>query len=273
MKCKNDYRGLELVDWSEVITTISEIPYLLTMIYLAIVGIVAIVIERILTRQVKRFTSGRELPPEVTNGLLLITRILVLLGALSAVFSVGGIPSDWIVSVSAVAGAAVGFASTRTVGNLIAGLYVMISRPFRVEDYVQIGGIEGIVKEITINYTRILTPGGQTVSFSNQKILDQTVTNYRVESSGKRKLYCYTFEVTFDHSLPIEKLEEIFATISGKYSKALPKNIDHKLVKLTRLERVYRIYLYVRRPEKIFTYYPQILDEIVKAWEKRKASN
>ena len=261
-----------MVDWSEIINMLNEIPYLLTIIYLAIIGIVAVIVERVLTRQIRRFTSGKELPPEVTNGLLLITRILILLGALSAVFSVGGIPSDWIISVSAVAGAAVGFASTRTVGNLIAGLYVMISRPFRVEDYVQIGGIEGVVKEITINYTRILTPSGQTVSFSNQKILDQTVTNYRVES-GKRKLYCYTFEVTFDHSLPTEKLEEIFTTISKKYSKMLPKNLEYKLVKLTRLERVYRIHLYVRRPEKIFMYYPQILDETIKAWEKIKASS
>jgi len=260
-----------LVDWSEIFTTISEIPYLLTVINLAIIGIAAIIVERILTRQIKRFTTRKELPPEVTNGLLLITRLLVLLGALVAVFSIGGLPPEWIVSVSALAGMAVGFASTRTVGNLIAGLYVMISRPFKVEDYVQIGGIEGIVKEITINYTKILTPNGQTVSLSNQKILDQTITNYRVESLKRRKIYCYTFEVTFDHSLSAEKLEEIFEKTSKKYSKELPQKIDYKLVKLTRLERTYRIYLYVKRPKEIFTYYPKVLDEIIKEWEKTKA--
>ena len=256
--------------FQDILNAIVEIPYLLMAIYLIIIAVVAIIVERILTRQIKRFTRGKDLPPEVTNGLLLITRLIVLLGAVAAAFSVGGIPSDWVVSVSAVAGAAVGFASTRTIGNLLAGLYVMISRPFRVQDYVQIGGTEGIVKEITINYTKILTPSGQTVSFSNQKILDQVITNFGIESGG-RKLYCYTFEVVFDHSLPSTKLEEIFKAVAKKYSKDLPKQIEYKLIKLTRLERTYRVYLYVKRPENIFTYYPKILGEIMEMWEKAKA--
>ena len=254
----------------EIFNAIAEIPYLLMVINIIIIAVAAIIIERILTRQIKRFTRGKDLPPEVTNGLLLITRLIVLLGAVAAAFNVGGIPSDWVVSVSAVAGAAIGFASTRTVGNLLAGLYVMISRPFRVRDYIQLGGTEGIVKEITINYTKILTPGGQTVSFSNQKILDQVITNFRVESE-RRRLYCYTFEVVFDHSLPLTKLEEIFNAVAEKYSKELPKRIEYKLIKLTRLEKTYRIYLYVKRPENIFTYYPKVLDEITRTWEKAKA--
>ena len=256
--------------FQDILNAIAEIPYLLMAIYLMIIAVAAIIVERILTRQIKRFTRGKDLPPEVTNGLLLITRLIVLLGAVAAAFNVGGIPSDWVVSVSAVAGAAVGFASTRTIGNLLAGLYVMISRPFRVEDYVQIGGIEGIVKEITINYTKILTPSGQTVSFSNQKILDQVITNFGIEK-GRRKLYCYTFEVIFDHSLPLMKLEEIFNAVADKYSNELPKRIEYKLIKLTRLEKTYRIYLYVKRPENIFTYYPKVLDEITRMWEEAKA--
>jgi len=254
----------------EIFNAIAEIPYLLMAINILIIAVAAIIIERILTRQIKRFTRGKDLPPEVTNGLLLITRLIVLLGAVAAAFNVGGIPADWVVSVSAVAGAAVGFASTRTIGNLLAGLYVMISRPFRVQDYIQLGGTEGIVKEITINYTKILTPSGQTVSFSNQKILDQVITNFRVESE-RRRLYCYTFEVIFDHSLPLIKLEEIFNAVTDKYSKELPKQIEYRLVKLTRLEKTYRIYLYVKRPESIFTYYPKVLDEITRTWEKAKA--
>ena len=256
--------------FQDILNAIAEIPYLLMAIYLMIIVVAAIIVERILTRQIKRFTRGKDLPPEVTNGLLLITRLIVLLGAVAAAFNVGGIPADWVVSVSAVAGAAVGFASTRTIGNLLAGLYVMISRPFRVEDYVQIGGTEGIVKEITINYTKILTPSGQTVSFSNQKILDQVITNFGIER-GRGKLYCYTFEVVFDHSLPLMKLEEIFNAVADKYSNELPKRIEYKLIKLTRLEKTYRVYLYVKRPENIFTYYPKVLDEITRMWEKAKA--
>ena len=94
----------------EIFNAIAEIPYLLMVINVLIIAVAAIIIERILTRQIKRFTRGKDLPPEVTNGLLLITRLIVLLGAVAAAFNVGGIPADWVVSVSAVAGAALGLA-------------------------------------------------------------------------------------------------------------------------------------------------------------------
>ena len=247
-----------------------EVPYLIQVIYLVIIAVAAIIIERILTRKIKGIVAKTDLPPEVANGLILIVRIIIILGAVGAAFNVGGIPSDWLVSVSAVAGAAVGFASTRTIGNLMAGLYVMVSRPFKVMDYVTIGNIEGIVREITINYTRILTAGGQVVSISNQKILDQTVVNYSVES-GRRKLYCYTFEVVFDHSLSADELDGIFERVLKRYENKLPKKIEYQLVKLTRLERTYRVHLHVKKPKEIFLYHPKVLDEIIREWEKTKA--
>jgi small-conductance mechanosensitive channel len=49
-----------------------------------------------------------------------------------AFIRLGGLPSEAVVSLSAVIGAAVGFASTRTVGNLVAGIFLLVTRPFRV---------------------------------------------------------------------------------------------------------------------------------------------
>jgi len=259
---------MSMPEWYDVFT---QVPYLLTIVEIAIVAVVAFTLERVLTRQIRRFAKKRDIPPEVGNGLVLITRFLIILGATASILNLGGLPTEWFVSLSALGGAAIGFASTRTIGNFIAGLYVLIARPFHVKDYVRIGSIEGIVEEITINYTKISTASGNVISIANQKIMDQDITNFRSDLKGS-KLYCYTFEVTFDHSLPSSKLEEIFDKVGERYAKELSKKLEYKTTKLTRLEREYRFFLYVKKPEHIFRLHPQILGEIIAEWEKARAS-
>jgi small conductance mechanosensitive channel len=140
--------------WDELL---SRVPYLITLIEVVVVAVVAIILERVLTRYIRRFVKRTELPPEVGNGLVLSFRSLILVGAIIALLAIGGIPPELLLSFSALGGAAVGFASSRTIGNFISGLFVLIIRPFRVHDYVRIGNVEGIVEEITINYTKIRT--------------------------------------------------------------------------------------------------------------------
>ena len=112
----------------------------------------------------------------------LFSRLIVFASGVVAIVSLFGFPTDLFLGVSALTGAAIGFASTQTVGNFLAGLYLMISRPFMVRDYVKIGDVEGEVKEITINYTKIYTPTYNITEIPNRKVLDSVILNY----SGKK---------------------------------------------------------------------------------------
>ena len=115
----------------------------------------AIIIDRIIRRVINRYAKRVSLDPHASNILKLIVRIIVFSAAIIAFMTLFGIGTDWFIGISALTGAAIGFASTQTVGNFLAGLYLMISKPFMVRDYVKIGDVEGEVREITINYTKI----------------------------------------------------------------------------------------------------------------------
>jgi small conductance mechanosensitive channel len=247
----------------------AQYPYLITVIWVIVIAAAATVLERLITKWLRRFIKRTEMPPDVGNGLILTARIFILIGAVVALLNVGGVPADILVAFSAVGGAAIGFASTRTIGNFIAGLYLLVTRPFRVGDYVRIDGIEGIVKEITINYAKILTPANTVISISTQKILDKEITNYRF-SEKNSNLFCYGFELIFDHSLSTKKLEETFDSVIERYAAKLPRKPEYQLTKLTRLERNYVFYIYVKDPRDIFTLQPQIVREITQAWDKIK---
>jgi small conductance mechanosensitive channel len=248
----------------------SNVPYLITIIEVTIVAVVAIVLGSVLTRYLRNFVKKRELPPEVGNGLVLLLRLLILAGATIALLAIGGVPSELLVSFSALGGAAVGFASSRTIGNFISGLFVLVVRPFRVQDYVRIGSVEGIVEEITINYTKIKTQSNTTVLISNQRTLDQDIINYRTEETGTL-LYCYNIELSFDHSIPTDELENVFDNVIKKYEEKLPRKPWYAMAKITSFARSYVFYLYVESPEDIFTLPFMFVKDVTSAWEKAKA--
>lgn len=252
--------------WDEIL---SNIPYLITLIEVVVVAVVAIILERVLTRYVRRFVKQREFPPDVGNGLVLFFRLLILVSATIILLAIGGVPPELLVTFSALGGAAVGFASSRTIGNFISGLFMLIVRPFRVHDYVRIGNLEGIVEEITVNYTKIRTASNTTSLISNQRILDQDITNYRCEESGPPQ-YCYSIELTFDHSISTDKLEKMFDEVIQKYEERLPRKPWYAMSKITGFARQYMFYLYVESPEDIFTLPSIFIRDVIQAWEKAR---
>lgn len=117
----------------------------------------------------------------------------------------------------------------------------MITRPFVVRDYVKVGDVEGEVREITINYTKIYTPAYNFVEIPNRKVLDATILNY-----PKGNVIDYTFQMGFPHDLTnkelIEKciapaLEEFYE----KYKDMLPRKPEFGMFKMDRLEREFSI--------------------------------
>ncbi len=244
---------------------------LLTVFWIAIVASIGIVLERLVTRYVRRFAKRTRLELNVTNGILLTFRLLILIGALAALTRLGGVPTEWFVAFSALGGAAVGFASTQTIGNFIAGLYLLATRPFKVGDYVRIGTVEGVVAEITINYTKILTITNNVVSTTNINILQRDMTNFVVEDHTSRNLYCYTFEVGFDHSVSTTAIAQIFAEVFERHRHTLPKDPGYAITRSDAFSRVYTIYLYVEHPQDVFSLRPQIYEEVFKRWDKERA--
>jgi small-conductance mechanosensitive channel len=236
-----------------------------------IIIIIAIALERIVTTYLSRFAKRTKLEANVSNNLALTFRIIVLIATIAAISTVGGFSADWIVSISAVGAAAVGFASQKTIGNFIAGIFLMAARPFKVGNYVRIGTVEGIVSEITINYTKILTASNNIVSISNLQILDRDITNYLYETPENKDLYCYTFEIGFDHTVSTDKIIQIFNEVFEKYTKELPTKPGYILTRSAAFERVYTIYLYVISAEQIFTVRPKIAEEVFQRWDEERA--
>ena len=166
-----------------------------TVVIIIVVIVAALTIERIITRYVSQAAKLLKWAPYTMNNIVLIFRIFVLIGTLAVISNIAGLPPEWVLSLSAIGGAALGFASQKTLGNVIAGLFLLAAHPFKVGDYVRIGQVEGIVQELTINYTKILTSANSTISISNLQILDRDITNflYQEEENGRKRFILLYF--------------------------------------------------------------------------------
>ena len=240
--------------------------YLPIVVEYAILALASLAVERLGTRKVRKAVGEGKIPPEAGNALLLALRTSILVVACIVALSIGGIPSSWLIGLSALGGTAIGFASTRSIGNLVSGIYIMVSRPFRIGDYVRIGSLEGEVVEITMNYTRLKAPDGSELLLSNQKVLDSNITNYSTEVGGRR-LIRYSFSMGFDHSIPSRELEEALRSVLRAVGEGLPEGPSFFLSKCDRGGVEYTFTFYVGDVSELWPTKDRLMRSILRAWE------
>ena len=148
------------VGWGKVITDAIVILILIIVVWI----IWGLILSRI----------KDNISPELHNAMRTLGRATIILLGLFLL-----IGEELFIGAAALLGTAIGFASSTTLGNFLSGLYLLITNPFNVGDYIMLPSlkIEGIVEEISINYTKILTPQGIHVSVTNQKLLGTSIHN------------------------------------------------------------------------------------------------
>ncbi len=88
-----------------------------------------------------------------------------------------------ILASTAVLAAIVGFAAQHTIANLVAGVMLAVSQPFRIGDRIRFEEVEGRVVDITLSYTYV-NPGDNTaVVIPNQLLVEGVVHNLSTEDT------------------------------------------------------------------------------------------
>jgi small conductance mechanosensitive channel len=78
-------------------------------------------------------------------------------------------------SISTISGLVIGFAASNLIGNVIAGIYLAITRPFRIGDRIKVFNGDGIVSDVGLLYTRLLLDNGDEMLASNSSIVTTNI--------------------------------------------------------------------------------------------------
>jgi small conductance mechanosensitive channel len=150
-------------------------PRLLTAILIVIAGvIVGGSVERWLSRALRRF----DLEPPLRVLLSRVIRGLVLMLFLVMALQNLGVQLLPLIAGLGVAGAGIALAMQGVLSNMVAGLSIILTKPFRVGQYIQVAGVEGRVEHVSLFSTILTHADRSTVVIPNRKIVGEILHNY-----------------------------------------------------------------------------------------------
>jgi small-conductance mechanosensitive channel len=136
----------------------------------------SILISRVLTLYLRRSLKdkvSKDVGETVLKFLYYGSLIVVFISILPLI----GLDPSGLLLAGGITGIIIGFASQNIVGNLVSGFFLMIERPIKIGDQVQINDISGYVTDIRIISTLIRTYDGLLVRIPNQQVFTTNITN------------------------------------------------------------------------------------------------
>ena len=143
-----------------------------------LVVIVTLLLARVVRRTTMRALTRGRAQANVTILLGNLAQVGVLLvGALMVVAIYTRDAFGWILGSVSVIGIVLGLSLQDILKNFFAGIWVLIERPFRIGDTIEVGGYSGVVEEITFRTTLLRTPDAQQVIVPNGVFMTGSVVN------------------------------------------------------------------------------------------------
>ena len=142
-----------------------------------------------------------------------ITAMLFAIGIILHTVSpnVGGVTPNWTIAMYSIVINLTNPTLSQAVGiGFIAGITLVLERPFGIGDYIVLGDCEGTVEDISFRSTRIRSPDNVAITIENSKITAEYIQNYDRRQS---RLWKFTIGLTYD--TPREKIEHLTADLTA----------------------------------------------------------
>jgi len=143
--------------------------------------IVARIISNGVSRLMLKSNVDETLVKFAKNIVYVALMIFVILAALAKL----GIETTSFAAIIAAAGLAIGLSLQGTLGNFAAGVMLILFRPFKVGDFVEAGGISGVVEEIQIFSTKMRSGDNKEITVPNGQIIGTTITNFSAKDTRR----------------------------------------------------------------------------------------
>jgi small conductance mechanosensitive channel len=179
----------------------------------ALIGAIVILVAgfllaRFVGRLLGKWLERRQLEPPVRMLLLRVAWLVIMALFFMVALGTLGIAVGPLIALMSVAGVGVGLAMQGVLGNLVSGLLIIFTKPFRVGEYIEVVGNYGQVSVIELFSTTLVHPDRSRVVIPNRKISGEILHNY-----GTIRQHDITVGVAYNTNLPaaIGVINEILA--------------------------------------------------------------
>ena len=196
---------------------------ILNLITTALTIAVILVVYKIVTREIDRLRNREMIDHNTAFIFTRISKWTAYIIFTVLIFNSLGIKIDFFLGLWVLAGGTiVGFASMSTIGNALAGIIIMISRPFKIRDRLFFQDQFVLVEEIDLIYTRMRTLDNIVISVPNQILLETVISNQSVYNLIRRRIV-----VTADYSEDPEHIRGILLSDISKVDDIIKEPVPY----------------------------------------------
>ena len=207
------------IDWENLVNTVinwatnTGVKILIALVLL----IISFRLITVITRRIeKRLINKKKLDKTLVTTLFYILRIVLKFVVLTCLIGYLGIDTTGLAALIAALGVGVGLALNGALSNLAGGVLILITRPFKIDDYIAACGHEGTVEDIRIVFTKIRTVDNKVVYLPNGALSGSTMVNYS-EKDLRRVDLNFSIAKTEDY----KKAEEVILAVANAHEKVL----------------------------------------------------
>jgi len=194
----------------EAITFVSKgvMSFLGDVLICVIIYYVGKWIARYIDRMLDKIFTKRGVEISIAKFARNVIKAIIYIGICFAVLNQLGIQTTSFLAIFASVGVGIGMALSGTLQNFAGGVMVLLTRPFKIGDYVQMQGVEGTIKEIRLFNTTINTVDNKMIIIPNGGIINNIINNYSAESVRRVD---WTFSVSYgdDYDTAKAAIEEL----------------------------------------------------------------
>ncbi len=170
----------------------------------------------IITRRIEKSGNKKNRDKTISKTLAHILRIAAKCLVTVAIISFLGIDTSGITALIASFGVCIGLAVNGTVANFAGGIMIILTRPFKIDDYIEAQGYSGTVTDINMTNTKLCTPDNKTVYIPNGTLSNDTIINYSEKDLRRVDL---TFSIAYSNDF--EKAKDIILNLAENHELVL----------------------------------------------------
>ena len=218
------------------------------LVYSGIAVVVGYIFQLFLSNRIENLSEEGKINEHLANTLGKIVNWGTTLAVLSIVLVEFGVTFVMLSGfITLLGGTILGFAAINTLGNAIAGLIIMASKPFRIGDRVFFNNRFSDVLSIDLIYTKLLTMDYILVSVPNQNILKTEIENY-----GKRRIIRLRTVITAGYEHDSKFVKEVLLEASRKVESII--DAPRPYVRITQFKDYaveYTLFTFIQRVKRL----------------------
>ncbi len=199
----------------------------------------------------------------ILNCAQIVAKIIVVIGLVGWL----GIDTGGLTALVASLGVCAGLAVNGALSNLAGGVLILVSRPFKIGDYIEAQGYAGVVEDIRIVSTKLCTLDNKVVFLPNGALSSGSIVNYSEKKERRVDL-----DFTVDYASDFRKVEEIILSVCKANDKILSEPAPFVRVKSHGQSGIVIVTRAWTTSENYWSVYFSLLEDVKSAFDKEGIS-